>query len=44
MGETLLILVWLAIWALGLYAAWRLTLWMLKTVISTAGKAWRGEK
>jgi len=44
MGETVLILLWLALWALGLYVAWRLALWMLKTVIATAGKAWRGEK
>jgi hypothetical protein len=43
MGETLLILAWLTAWAIGLYVAWRVGLWILKTIVSTVGKAWRGE-
>lgn len=41
MGETVLILIWLAAWLTGLLIAGKLALWLLRRVVGATGRAWR---
>lgn len=38
-----MIALWAAAWLVGLYAAARVALWLLRTVVGATGKAWRGD-
>jgi hypothetical protein len=41
--ETVFILIWLALWAAGIYLACRVAMWVLRSIVGATGKSWRGD-
>jgi hypothetical protein len=43
MGDAVLIALWIAMWLGGLFLAFRMAMWLLRTIVGATGRAWRGE-